>query len=124
MNKKESREDYLEAILVLENKQDFVRAIDIASELGFSKPSVSIAMKKLKEEELIIVKDDGSISLTEKGKEIAKKTLEKHEFLTNFFIELGIEPDMAEDEACQIEHLLNDLTFDKLREYVERNKRR
>lgn len=122
MNKKESREDYLEAILVLEKKQSFIRAIDIANELSFSKPSVSIAMKKLKDENLIIVGDDGAISLTEEGRRIAEKTLEKHEFLTSFFVYLGIEPDMAEDEACQIEHLLSDITFEKLKEFINKNK--
>lgn len=124
MNKKESREDYLEAILVLERKNNgHVISIDIANELSFSKPSVSIAMKKLKEEGLIIIDSDGSIHLTEKGRIIAEKTLEKHEFLTNFFISLGIDPVMAEDEACEIEHALNEVTFEKFREYVERNKK-
>ena len=122
MNKKESREDYLEAILVLEKKQSFIRAIDIANELSFSKPSVSIAMKKLKDENLIIVGDDGAISLTDEGRRVAEKTLEKHEFLTSFFIYLGIEPEMAEDEACQIEHLLSDVTFEKLKEFINTNK--
>ena len=124
MDKKESREDYLEAILVLEKRNDgHVISIDIANELGFSKPSVSIAMKKLKEEELIIIDSDGSIHLTLKGRQIAEKTLEKHEFLTSFFIMLGIKPDMAEDEACRIEHSLSEETFNRLREYVERNKK-
>ena len=123
MNKKESREDYLEAILVLGKRQELVRAIDIANELSFSKPSVSIAMKKLKDENLIIVSDDGGISLTEEGRKIAEKTLEKHEFLTSFFISLGIEPQMAEDEACQIEHLLNDMTFEKLKEFILRKEK-
>ena len=123
MNKKESREDYLEAILVLGKRQELVRAIDIANELSFSKPSVSIAMKKLKDENLIIVSDDGGISLTEEGRKIAEKTLEKHEFLTSFFISLGIEPQMAEDEACQIEHLLNDVTFEKLKEFILRKEK-
>ena len=122
MNKKESREDYLEAILVLERKNGRVISIDIANELSFSKPSVSVAMKKLKEEGLITIDNDGSIHLTEKGRMIAEHTLEKHEFLTNFFISLGIDPVMAEEEACEIEHALNELTFEKFREYVERNK--
>ena len=123
MKRNESREDYLEAILVLGKRQELVRAIDIANELSFSKPSVSIAMKKLKDENLIIVSDDGGISLTEEGRKIAEKTLEKHEFLTSFFISLGIEPQMAEDEACQIEHLLNDPTFEKLKEFILRKEK-
>ena len=124
MNKKESREDYLEAILVLERKKNGrVKSIDVANELSFSKPSVSIAMKKLKEEGLINIDKDGSIHLTDNGRVIAEKTLEKHEFLTNFFISLGIDPLMAEEEACEIEHALNELTFNKFREYVERNKK-
>ena len=123
MNKKESREDYLEAILVLEKKNGHVISIDVANELSFSKPSVSVAMKKLKEEGLITIDNDGSIHLTDKGRMIAEHTLEKHEFLTNFFISLGIDPVMAEEEACEIEHALNELTFEKFREYVERNKK-
>ena len=123
MNKKESREDYLEAILVLEKKNGHVISIDVANELSFSKPSVSVAMKKLKEEGLITIDNDGSIHLTDKGRMIAEHTLEKHEFLTNFFISLGIDPVMAEEEACEIEHALNEQTFNKFREYVERNKK-
>lgn len=118
MNKKESREDYLEAILVLERKNKRVISIDIANELSFSKPSVSIAMKKLKDEGLITVDDDGTIHLTKKGRMIAEKTLEKHEFLTDFFIYLGVDPLLAEDEACSIEHSLGDETFEKFRQFV------
>ena len=123
MNKKESREDYLEAILVLERKNNGrVISLDIANELSFSKPSVSIAMKKLKDEGLITVESDGSIHLTDEGRRIAEKTLEKHEFLTNFFISLGIDPLMAEEEACEIEHALNEETFIKFKDYIEGRK--
>ena len=117
MNKKESREDYLEAILQLTEDNKLPKSIDVAYKLGFSKPSVSIAMKKLKQEGLIIVEDDGGLRLTEPGKCIAQNTLEKHEYLTNFFIKIGVDPISAEDQACEIEHSINEETFQKLKEY-------
>ena len=120
MNKKESREDYLEAILQLTEEDRLPKSIDVANKLGFSKPSVSIAMKKLKQEGLIIVEDDGGLCLTEPGRAIAKNTLEKHEYLTNFFIKIGVDPISAEDQACEIEHSINEETFQKLKEYFSK----
>ena len=120
MNKKESREDYLEAILQLINEGKSHKSIDVANKLGFSKPSVSIAVKKLKQESLITVKDDGSLELTEPGRRIAENTLEKHEYLTAFFIKIGVDPVSAEEQACEIEHSINEETFQKLKEFLDK----
>jgi Mn-dependent DtxR family transcriptional regulator len=120
MNIYESAEDYLESILVIQQRKGVVHSIDIGEEKGFSKASVSIAMKKLREEHLITVDDDGILLLTEEGRNIAQKTLEKHEFLTNFFIKIGVEPKLAEDEACEIEHSINEETFEKMKAYLSK----
>ena len=118
MNKKESREDYLEAILQLEKEGKNPKSIDVANKLGFSKPSVSIAVKKLKQEGLISVKEDGELLLSDIGRRIAENTIEKHEFLTSFFIKIGVDPQSAEDQACEIEHAINEETFQKLKEFL------
>lgn len=119
MDKIESREDYLEAILqLLLEEGNNPKSIDVARKLGYSKPSVSVAVKKLKEDHLIIVDDDGSLILTPEGKEIAEKTLEKHEYLTALFIKIGVDPVSAEDQACRIEHSINEDTFQKLKAYL------
>ena len=119
MDRIQSREDYLEAILQLSKERKNVKSIDVANKLGFSKPSVSIAMKKLKEENHIEVKKDGSLVLTESGLEIAQKTLEKHEYITKFFVKIGVAPEVAEDEACMIEHSISEDTFSKLKNYLK-----
>ena len=120
MDKRESREDYLEAILQLSLEGHEPKSVDVANKLGFSKPSVSIALKKLKQDNLVIVRDDGSLLLTQEGRHIAEETLEKHEFLTSFFIRIGVDPKSAEDQACEIEHSINEETFRKLKEYLEK----
>ena len=119
MDKVESREDYLEAILQLEKENERVRSIDVVRKLGFSKPSVSIAMKKLKDQGYIIIEEDGNIKLLDEGRKIALKTLEKHEYLTNLFIKIGVDKEEAEDEACKIEHAITDETFEKIKKYLE-----
>ena len=116
MNKLESSEDYLERILMLTEKNGSVRSIDIANDMGFSKPSVSVAMKKLKAKGYIIVNDNGTIVLTPEGKQIAEYVYDKHRFLTNILISIGVNPVLAEEDACKIEHELSDETFAKLRE--------
>lgn len=118
MDKRESREDYLEAILQLSNEGHSPKSIDVANKLGFSKPSVSIAVKKLKQDKLITVEKDGSLMLTKEGREIAENTLEKHEFLTAFFIKIGVDPISAEDQACKIEHGIDEDTFQKLKKFI------
>ncbi len=118
MDEIKSREDYLEAILMLEEKKGKVRSIDVANELGFTKPSVSIALKKLKDKGLVIVEDGVYLKLSDEGRKIANKTLEKHEFFTNFFIKIGVDPKTAEDEACSLEHSLSEETFLKIKNFL------
>ena len=116
MNKLESSEDYLERILMLTQKNGSVRSIDIANDMGFSKPSVSVAMKKLKAKGYISVDDNGVITLTEEGHQIAEYVLNKHNFLRDFLVSIGVSPEIAEDDACKIEHEISDETFQRLSE--------
>lgn len=120
MNYLESLEDYLERILMLKERLGVVRSIDIATDMGFSKPSVSIAMKKLKEKKLIEVNEKGHITLTSEGYEIAKKTYEKHELLIKLLIYIGVPRAIAENDACKMEHSLSDETVVKLKEFAEK----
>ena len=123
MNYFESKEDYLERILMLQSEIGNVRAVDIARDMEFSKPSVSIAMKKLEDKGLVVVEaDTGYLNLTDEGREIAKKTYEKHETLTSFFKTIGVNPTTAESDACKIEHDLSDETFECLQKYFLNNK--
>ncbi len=118
MKNNQSLEDYLERILMLQSEIGNVRAVDIARDMEFSKPSVSIAMKKLEEKGLVFVEaDTGYLNLTDEGREIAKKTYEKHETLTSFFKTIGVNPTTAESDACKIEHDLSDETFECLQKY-------
>lgn len=114
----ESRENYLETILMLSSKMSSVRSIDIAHELNFSKPSVSIAMKNLKQQGYINI-IDGKIELTDIGKKIALNVYEKHEVLTKLFIKLGVSPIVAEEDACKIEHIISDETFEKIKDSIK-----
>ncbi len=116
----ESREDYLERILILSKEKDFVRSIDIASSMSFSKASVSIAMKKLRESDLIDVDEKGHITLTEKGYEIASKTYERHQVLSDLFISLGVDKETALKDACKVEHDLSQTTFDAIKRFVKK----
>ncbi len=112
MNKFESAEDYLECILILSKKNSYVRAIDVANELEFTKASVSIALKKLREKQYISVNEStGAISLTEQGYRIASLVLERHEVLSELFVKLGVDKNVALQDACKIEHDLSDETF-------------
>ena len=109
-----SSEDYLETILMLKERNGMVRSIDIANELNYSKASVSIAMKKLRENNYIEVDQDGFITLTPPGNQIASNIYNRHLLLTQFFIQIGVSPDTAERDACRIEHDLSQETFEKL----------
>ena len=109
-----SAEDYLEAMLVLKEKNGYIRSVDIAIHLGVTKPSVSNAMKRLREEGYIEMNRSGFITVTEKGMEIADKIYTRHKKLTSYFIALGVDPDVAEDDACKIEHDISDQTFEAL----------
>ena len=114
MTIRESGEDYLESILRLREQGKAVRSIDVVSDLGYSKPSVSVAMKKLRESGHIQVEDNGVITLTPQGEAVAMRTWERHRTLTDFFVRLGVAPEVAEHDACKVEHDLSDETFDKL----------
>ncbi len=115
----ESAEDYLEAILVLQEKNGYVRSIDIANELNYSKPSVSIAMKKLRNNGYIEMDENSFITLTDEGHRIANRIYERHRILTKLFIGLGVSEDTAAMDACQIEHHLSDETWSKLKEFAQ-----
>ncbi len=118
MNKTESREDYLETILLLLEKKGSVRSIDIANELGYSKPSISRAMGILKENDYIKIDSGGYISFTESGRRLAESVYERHTAIKRFFIEiLGVSEKTAEQDACKIEHILSDESFEKLKNF-------
>ena len=118
MNIYESAENYLEAILSLHERNGLVRSIDIANELHFSKPSVSVAMKKLRESGYVEMDKEGFISLLPAGEEIARRIYERHKLLTQFFIRLGVDPEVAAADACKVEHDLSDETFQKIKEHA------
>ena len=114
----ESAENYLETILVLRNRKGSVRSIDIATELGFSKPSVSIAMKNLRENGYIAVDDSGNITLLEKGRHIAEMIYERHTLLQDWLITLGVDPKIAAEDACRIEHVISAESFQAIKDHV------
>lgn len=121
MNYNESSEDYLEAILMLREQLGKVRSIDIVYKLGYSKPSISIAMKKLREKGLVHMDADGYITLTDEGLKVARHTYTRHKVLTCFFENIGVNPKTAEDDACKIEHDISDETFKRLRDFMAAN---
>ncbi len=117
----ESAENYLETILVLSKKLPVVRSVDIANELDFKKSSVSIAMKNLREKEQITVTEAGYIYLTDSGREIAEMILERHELISQALIKLGVDPEVASEDACRIEHVISKESFNALRQYLKDN---
>ncbi len=120
MKIKESAENYLEAILMIKNKKGYVRSIDVANELGFTKPSVSVAMKSFREEGYITVDADGAISLTEKGLQVAMSVYERHKVIARALIAIGVDEQVAYEDSCKIEHDISDESFVKLKEYLEK----
>lgn len=118
MKIQESAENYLEAILMIHNRQGNVRSIDIANELSFSKPSVSVAMKNLRTNGYIEMDKDGFITLLDKGREIAEKIYERHTLISNWLMHMGVSPETASEDACRIEHVISAETFEKLKEHV------
>lgn len=121
MNRFESKEDYLERILVLSQNNDLVRAIDIANDMNYSKPSVSIALKKLKNEGFITVDEQtGNVSLTSKGKEVALEVYQRHQILTSFLLKIGVSETTAKEDACKIEHDISNETLQKLKEFLNK----
>ena len=123
MKRLESQEDYLEKILQISKEKENVHAIDIARALSFSKPSVSLAMNKLKELGYIEINNKGEITLTAEGLVIAEKTLEKHEMLTQLLINLGVDEETAKEDACRMEHDISDKTWDAIKNHVKQNKK-
>ena len=120
MQVRQSAEDYLETILVLQNEKDAVRSIDVAHAMGYSKASVSIAMKKLRESGHIEVDEEGLLHLSESGRAIALRVYDRHRLLTSFFMHLGISEATAAADACKIEHDLSEETFEKLLAFAKK----
>ena len=118
----ESTENYLETILVLSKRQPQVRSIDIVNELSFSKPSVSVAMKNLRQQAYITMDENGYIKLTTTGKELAESVYERHTLITDFLVGIGVDADVAAEDACRVEHVLSSETFAALKKYVSANK--
>lgn len=119
MKRTESQENYLETILLLSKKKPVVRSVDIANELGFAKPSISIAVKNLKEQEYITVTPEGFIYLTPTGLKIAQSIYEKHQVLTDALTQLGVPTEIAEEDACRIEHVISEATFNAVKKHVK-----
>ena len=122
MNIYESAEDYREAILVIQERKGVVHSVDIAEEKHFSKASVSVAMKKLRENGYIKMDRDGSLTLLEPGRVIAERIYERHKVLTDYFISIGVDEETAVRDACKIEHDLSDVTFEKFKEDLLKRK--
>lgn len=118
MNINESAENYLETILILSKTLPVVRSVDIATELGFKKSSVSIAMKNLREKKYITVSESGYITLTESGKEIADMIYERHELFTSWLISLGVDEKTASEDACRMEHVISKESFEAIKNHI------
>lgn len=114
----ESLEDYLETILFLQNRLGKVRSIDIATEMNFSKPSVSVAMKNLREKEYITMAEDGYITLTESGRKRAESVLERHTLLSDWLMRLGVPKETALADACKMEHDLSEESFAAIKKVI------
>ena len=120
MDLHESGEMYLETILILKNQNEYVRSIDIAHTMDFSKPSVSRAIKLLKESQLIVVDDKGYIDFTEEGRRIAEKVYGRHQILTEFLVSIGVSVKQAEEDACRIEHIISDETQQCIQNFLKK----
>ncbi len=116
----ESGEDYLEAILMLSEKQDSVHAIDVVNKLGLSKPSVSIALKKLKDGGYLTIDHNNHIHLTDSGHDVASKIYDRHKILTSILIKLGVNEETAEEDACKLEHDLSDESWEAIKRASEK----
>ena len=117
----ESGEMYLETIRILLSRQEIVRAIDVGKFMGFSKPSVSRALGVLKRDGYVNVGDNGAISLTDAGKKVAETILERHTVLTKMLSSIGVDPEIAEKDACKMEHIISPETFDAIKKYMKAN---
>ena len=123
MKIQESSENYLETILILNQRNGEVHAIDIASAMSFSKPSVSIAMKKLRENGYVEITGEGHITLTPSGREIAERIYERHTFLSAWLTSIGVTPTVAAEDACRMEHVISAESFDAIRRFVDEKER-
>ena len=123
MTVRESGEMYLEAILVLAKKSGYVRSIDVSEYLGYSKPSVSRAMGILREGGYILMEKDGAITLTDSGKKMAETIYERHTVLSELLIRLGVDEKTATDDACRIEHVISDESFQAIKQYYYQHKK-
>lgn len=121
MRNNKSSEDYLETILLLSKKLPVVRSVDIAVELNFSKPSVSVAMKHLRENGCIEVNQAGFITLTDKGMQIATGVYERHIVLSDWLISLGVNPETAKEDACEMEHQISDESFQAMKKFIQQH---
>lgn len=121
MKRQESKEDYLEKILMLQQAKGSVRSIDIAGIMGFSKPSVSVAMKNLREQDLIQTDNNGFITLTETGMQIAERVYERHTILSKALMLIGVNEKNAREDACRVEHDISEETFEKIKSLVLKN---
>ncbi len=113
----ESGQMYIETIYVLSQRSSHVRAVDVGEKMGFSKPSVSRAMGLLKDGGYVTVDPHGAISLTEKGLDVAKKMYERHQIIASLLIKLGVDPEVATEDSCKIEHVISDETFSKIKDF-------
>ena len=120
MQIRESAEDYLECILMLHQSIGLVRAVDIANLMNFSKPSVSIALKKLRQNGYVTIDDGGYISLTDSGREIAERVFERHRLISKLLMALGVDEEVAKEDACRIEHDLSVESFEAIKEYCRK----
>ena len=121
MKKNESAENYLETIYILSKKLPVVRSVDIATELNYKKPSVSVAMKHLRENGCIEVNQAGFITLTDKGMQIATGVYERHTVLSDWLISLGVNPETAKEDACEMEHQISDESFQAMKKFIQQH---
>ena len=119
----QSAEDYLETILMLTQRMGRVRSIDVVNELGYTKASVSIAMKKLRENGYIAVDGEGNLTLLEPGREIAERIYSRHRLLTHFFVQLGVDEDVAAEDACRIEHVISSESFEAIKAHANQKEK-
>ena len=119
MKIQESAENYLETILILSERSTYVRSIDIANELNFTKPSVSVAMKNLRQKNYVNVSEEGYLSLTEEGLKLAATVYERHSVISNWLISLGVSQEVAVEDACRMEHDISEESFAAIKKYLQ-----
>ena len=122
MRLQESGEMYLETILILSQRMEHVRSLDVAEQMGFSKPSVSRAVGLLKNAGLLLMDQTGYLTLTDSGRAIAEKIYERHNTLSQFLMRIGVDEKTALEDACKVEHYISDTTFEKIKAFAEKNR--